>query len=441
MLLRSRFASFAFALSFLSATSAAADLSVGPAGSGADYTEIVDALAAASPGDTIHVAAGTYDAFTVDFSARILGEGSGSVFVHPSTSTLGTQVRDLPAGADVLLSGLTFLETDGGGEPFVLVEDNAGNVVLHDLAGEGGLEPWAFVRELVLVTNSPSVVLERCHFIGEGGSSGLGGVPLVVDDSEVWVADSTLEAGDAGSSFDSGVLSGTPGIEVINGGRVHVAGSYVRGGQAGFLDSLGLQIAGRGGSAIWAEFGSADLSGGPGNVFRGGDADPADGPNSRGGHAVSLSFGSGATAASDAVLEAGLDANGMPAPVINAFFESSFVALGQARPVLETSAPRVAPGGAFDLAFSGNARASVGTLFSLSTGPFLELPGFDGLLVADTSPLFFGPSVVLDGSGLASLPLAVPADPALSGVLVVFQSVEVGALSVAFSNPALVVIE
>lgn len=438
MQMRSRLATFAFALSFLPATAAAADLFVGPAGSGAAYAEITDALAAASPGDTVHVAAGTYDAFTVDFPVRVLGAGSGAVFIHPSAAALGTAVRNVPAGGDVLLSGLTFLETDGGSKPFVLVEDTDGNVVLHDLAGEGGIEPWAFVLELVAIRNSASVVLERCTFIGEEGSSGFGGVPLAVDASEVWVANSHLVAGDTGTSLSPDVLSGTPAIEVSGGGRAHVAGSFVQGGDAGFWG--GLSVAGQGGSAISIEFGSANLYGGAGNTLRGGDADPADGPSSQGGNAVFLAFGGSASYAADALLEGGLQPNGTQAPYASVFFESSLVELAHARPALRTSAARVAPGGAFDLDYTGNAHSPVGTLFSLSTGPFLALPGFDGVLAVDASTLFLGGSVVLDAGGVATSSLTVPADPALAGVLVVFQSVELGPVS-GFSNPALLVIE
>lgn len=440
---RTRRASSALALPLLAVTAApaaAGDLTVGPPGSGADFTEIAAALAVAVAGDTIHVAAGSYDAFTVDLPVQVLGAGSGLVEVQSSVSGVGVGVRDIPAAAEAVLSGMTLLEAGGGFAPFVLVEDNGGNVVLHDLVGTGvsGFGT-AFVTTLVEVVDSAHVVLERCSFTGEDATSTFGGKPLTIDSSNVWVAGSTLIAGATGQAFFPEILSAASGIEVEGGGTVRVASSFVQGGLSGSLDA-GVVFPGSGGSGIFVEWGSAVVSGGPGNTIRGGDADP-DGPaGSDPGYALLTTFFGNATYAADAALEGGLQLDGEPGPALPAAPHGSLTGLSYARAVLATTAAQVAPGGAFDLDFSGNELSPVGTFVALGTDPFLVIADVDGLLAVDLATLFVGPSAVLDGSGLATSSVSVPPQPGLAGTVVVFQSVELGSEAVSLSNPALVVI-
>ncbi len=68
-------------VALLATPHAAGQLTVGPAGSGAQFTEISAAVVAAQPGDVVLVAPGTYGAFLVDKAVTIVGAGHDLVVV------------------------------------------------------------------------------------------------------------------------------------------------------------------------------------------------------------------------------------------------------------------------------------------------------------------------------------------------------------------------
>ena len=201
------------------------------------------------------------------------------------------------------------------------------------------------------------------------------------------------------------------------------------------------EIGGAGGAGLSLDFGHAFVSGGSGNVFRGGDASTLSGlfgPTPGGVGAVGIG---NLDYAQDVVFEGGLDSSGVQGP---ALIDDQFIVLIDqpfVRPTLSASAAQVAIGASFDLLHEGNASGTAVVLYSLSTGPFLDVPGIDGPLVVDLASAVAAAGFTLDGTGLGTATLGVPSLPALSGLTVTFQSFEANGTLQALSNPAVVAIE
>ena len=87
-------------LAALAPRSLADILTVGPTGSGSQFTQIQAAVNAAADDDVILVKAGNYNAFVVAKPVRILKDGTGNAFIA------NCEVRDIGPGEEVVLSGL-----------------------------------------------------------------------------------------------------------------------------------------------------------------------------------------------------------------------------------------------------------------------------------------------------------------------------------------------
>ncbi len=98
-------------------------LFVGPGG----FADIAAAVTAASPGNRIVVAAGTYPAFVLNKPVRIMADGSGPILIDTTLGPL--QIRDMPANPDVAVYGL---QVGAGSGPFGLEVVNCDNVVVLD---------------------------------------------------------------------------------------------------------------------------------------------------------------------------------------------------------------------------------------------------------------------------------------------------------------------
>src|SRR6185436_13834522 len=126
-------------------------LTVGPAGSGAQFTEIQAAIDAALDDDVILVKPGTYARIVVDKPLRILGDGTGAVRID--APFFGVRIRGIASGEEAVLSGVEILPS---ASPMLLVSDCPGTVVLQDLdlssvgAGRTGLGVSNCARMLLL---------------------------------------------------------------------------------------------------------------------------------------------------------------------------------------------------------------------------------------------------------------------------------------------------
>lgn len=125
------------------------------------HADVAAAVAAAAPGGTVLVQAGTYAAFTVDKPLHIVADGSGPVVIDTSTAQL--LVQNMPLGAaDVALYGL---QIGGPTSPFGLVVRNCDNVVvLHGLqvttaTGVTGVQ----------IDDSNRVAMQACSITGDPG--------------------------------------------------------------------------------------------------------------------------------------------------------------------------------------------------------------------------------------------------------------------------------
>src|SRR5262249_20634010 len=120
----------------LAPLSAGGVLTVGPAGSGAQFTEIQAAVDAALANDVILVQPGNYQRVVVEKPVRILGDGTGVVRITGSPTSV--TVRNIAAGAELVLSGMELAPTGFSGSELLLVQSCPGTVLLQDLnvAGE-----------------------------------------------------------------------------------------------------------------------------------------------------------------------------------------------------------------------------------------------------------------------------------------------------------------
>lgn len=126
------------------------DIANGP---GTDFTEIDDALAAISPGDTLLVRNGIYRPFTVTRGVRIIADGVARV-------NAGFNVRDVPAGETVALRDLHPSTTSVLMPVGISIRDNAGSIQLH------GIRIHTFHTRITEIVNSNDVSCVDCTLNG-----------------------------------------------------------------------------------------------------------------------------------------------------------------------------------------------------------------------------------------------------------------------------------
>lgn len=429
------------------ATPALADITVGPGGSGSDYEQITDALTAAPVGETIRVAAGSYDAFVVTQGVTIVGAGGGQSIVKiVSGSTEGAiDVTALPAGQRVVLSGLSIQRNSSSLDGRIEITDCAGSVHLIDVES---LNPTIFgvtrySDEAVLrVENSDAVICEHCTLLGWSSSypqEWKQGSPAVhAIGSRVWLNDCELRGGH-GSEGNGGAA-----LLAVDGSFVHGTRSSFEGGWGGahfgfeWWDIYGFQ----GEEALTIDASTVVLAGGPGNLARGGAGNQVDDLNwSGGGAAALLSNGGVLRRTPDSVLASGINGDGSQS--VGFEVQTHFISTGfdivepERRATLASASPVLSVGGPVDLFSSGEPGAlHYAFAGALPISP-VEIPGLAQHVHLDATQVVPLALIPLDGAGLGGYSTSVPNVPQIAGLEFLVQSIDLDFSTLQISNPAL----
>jgi len=123
----------------MAGTVAASTITVGPSPGSYNYTSIQAAINAASSGDTINVAAGTYDEnLNITKALTLKGESVASVTLNPTTTSYAIGVSS--AGNDVTIENLTI--GAGSATNFLVHVSHVSNFTIQNVKVVGGEKPW-----------------------------------------------------------------------------------------------------------------------------------------------------------------------------------------------------------------------------------------------------------------------------------------------------------
>ncbi|MEM7306264.1 MAG: hypothetical protein AAF682_06325 [Planctomycetota bacterium] len=399
----------------------------------ADFSDLPEAVAAASAGDTILVQPGVYTSFSLDKGVKILGQSPQAVRVETPGGPVA--IGGVPAGEEAIVGGLTVQPNGGPAVPFT-VTGNAGSVVLHDLQigqvlGAIGNPPGG-----LLILGSDQVLLSHCELFGGGEQQLAGGfqgnVALEADLSNVSLQGCRVVGG-TGSGVDAS--NGQAGIRLV-ATSLELIRTTVDGGAT-------VVQANRAGDAIIAQAGSEVVAWGIGGEIQGGSVTGASvSSDTDGGYGIILQDSSALVHPDVPV--AGGKSGTLPQfdadPVLLApggVFESL-----DARPPTLTAAPlHLEAGDTVDFNLSGEDDAVVAVYWSLALGSPLALDGLFGQLRLDlaTAAPLFTEVLSFEGFGFEQIPVA--ASPSLLGVAVHLQGAQVAPGLVGFSNVAIIPID
>jgi len=379
-------------------------------GAGTHFTDLPAAEAAAAPTDVLLVRAGTYSAFTTSKGIAVLGVPGQTIVTTPIIGQM--VVSGLPAGQAFSAHGLT-LAGQAGFPARITFSGCAGVVNLQRIEPSGAS------------ANAPEthVVVHDCALVSMlecGLTAGVSSpFALSTGGSDVSIVGSRLFGRYAFSDPRVGTWSATPALTVMNGSRVLLASTTLRGGD---------------GAAVWPYVGmylpseaAALLNGGRLVV---GSAAGLDG-------ILAAGIGATATLPVSAIAGAGmllLD----PATLLSPYAGAPAVAAS----VTATTAPAPAMRASGE-ALGGTAaivlRSSPGDPFLIAAGlpaPALALP-YGPLFLAPATLIYLGVGVQ-GGSGSTTLSLPIPGNPSLRGVGLGLQAAS-GAV-VTLTNPVVLVL-
>lgn len=430
-----------WSLAFVLAAPLAADvLTVGPAGSGAEFPEIQAAITAAQADDVLLVQPGTYAPIVVERPLRILGAGAGVRIRAPASQPTVT-VRGIEAGKELVLASLVVEPQEFFPHPPTLrLEDCAGTVVLAQVSVRG--DPFEGASVGLEVTDCARVFLLGAHIVHAGELDAQDGA-LVVRASELLLANCEVQGAD--DPFFA--LSGAHGVQATDA-SVRVWRSVVAGGGAEGKNGIG---GGMGGAGIHATRTRVELYGGPGSELRGGNGEELVFGEGLGGAGLELRDGSSALLQASIPITGGMDGFDLTqAPAVRADGTSSSTLDALVFPTLATSAPRASLGSTFTVSLAGNPGAYQCLFLSLRTGPNRAIRRVAGVGFLDPAGLFQLTNSFLPPTGRLDVAIAVPASTALLGATLFLQSAEripsgSGRLSspsrrFAMGNPALVTV-
>ena len=329
----------------------------------ADFAEVSDAIAAASPGDTLWVEPGLYGPAVLDKELTVIGSRDEKPFVIGLFEVTGVET--------FTLCGLRFgdLEVDG-------------------VTGRGRVDDCSIPDGSFLVRDCDELLVSRTEALGkdEFDFDGANGVDVCT--SRVVFTDCVLEGGD-GQSDPIFPTAGWEGLSVgtlCGPAEVWLSGCAVRGGAGGF--GFGSEP---GGNGVLAFDGTVNVRGSSVHTIAGGPGVPP---------GLAL-FGSDET-----ITYSGVQVDG---GVFGA------VEVTPAEPYLTVGGDD-APGAARRIRVHGPAVTLA--VVGLSTAPaLLSIPGWDGLLWLDPAQVAVTFPLTLQGQDVAStVLLPLPADSSLAGL-------------------------
>jgi hypothetical protein len=237
------------------------------------FTNLQEAVDAATDGDTILVAQGSYDGFTIDNKTlSIVAVPSHDVEIEGTV-----QILDLALERKVLLSNLKMVGQSqiAVSDPGLIVENSLGDVRIEGCTIEGGagwyphvLGPFGDGGHASIVEESSSVVFSHSTITGGAGAGdlscmygcggGTGGVGLFLESCSAALYQCSIRGGLGGPADQAGYGG--------HGGSLHeawlfAAGTSFTGGNGGEGDCLfGAGPPGNGGTGLYVGAGaSADL--------------------------------------------------------------------------------------------------------------------------------------------------------------------------------------
>jgi hypothetical protein len=413
---------------------------------------IQDAIAAASPGDTLLLMPGAYsDVGPIEIAKplTLVGAGSGTTSytalgVQPGEVPLPLFIHDIPANGEVRVLGLQLVSSmvGGGGEGAgyggraVHIDACAGPVSLADVEGYT-FSVSSTELGLLVVSDSAQVVLDACRFVVRSGLD-LAPTPAArIENSAVWINASELRGGDGVGGLTGAAFDGALGLHFVNA-TAHLSRSDVRGGRGTVAFSLvGTAPVTQGGDAVWSEASSIALVGGDGNRLQGGQGGTG-WPSGVGvgGAGLRALSGSGSLVAADALVLGG--ANGDMTATANPYQGPGGVFWAAQRfASLETSAAVLALGGSVDLNIAGEplSYALVGWSAAQAVTPPL---GLSSILV-DPAGLHVLWVLNLDAQGSAIQVVPLPSSAALIGASLIAQAVVIPtSMSITLTAPVIV---
>lgn len=412
------------------------DLIVGPPASDADYTDLQAAIDAAAPGETLFLLPGRYSPFTVlDKELRIVGSSEGEVFigleVFSPFANPATKVEFIQDGESVVISGVTFRSEAGTAATVVRANLVFGKLIFHDVVFET-IEPTSPSFGLVAVDDCHDVLFDHCRIEGYDPANHpnafqpRGGIGLEVSGfSRVALNQCTITGGSTGQSAFGEIEAGAAVEVSSSGSSLFVHGGEYRGGSATFQNVASA-------SAVPApafDIGNqpATFSGAPGTLIRGGDGYLSGaGVNVPGAPAIEwqTSLLNLKVMAQGPEIIGGVGGDGVSAEPFLSIAGFGPTQLAEFFPGLRLSSTASAPGSFVAVDVEGSPGGLHSAFLSTNTVTPFGLPGFEGSAYLDPADLLFIGLVPLDALGEGQFGLAVPGDPAFSGVIGWFQTVE-----------------
>lgn len=413
-----------------------ADLTVGPPASGAEYTDLQAAIDAAMPGETVFLLPGRYEPFRiVQKSLRIVGTGEEEVFIGMAVfspfSNPATRIETVGVGQEVYISGVTFRSEAGTSATAVRAAQCFGKLVFHDVVFET-VEPTSPGSGLVSIDDCHDLLFDHCRIEGYDPANHpnafqpRGGIALEVSGfSDVALNQCTVIGGSTGQSAFGEIEAGAAVDIGFSSTRLTVHGGEYRGGSAT------VQAVPEASAVPAPAFDMDDyfatFSGSPDTLIRGGDGYLSNqGVNVPGAPAMNWDV-SGLNLkviAQGPVIEGGLGGDGVAAEAFLIFPGFGPVQPAERFPGLSLPASVGAPGSPVTVDVEGSPGGLHAAYLSTRMVTPFELEGFAGEAYLDATDLLFVGLVPLDALGAGQFGIGVPNDPAFSGVIGWFQTVE-----------------